>query len=268
MLRPVALPLLCLLCLIGGPGPVLAVPLSPQDGDGVGMSDRGDPLSASLRADVGPKGAASVTLTYRLRIPSGVDTVPVQTVNFLGAEVEGLAARVEGEPATLRRRTTDPRLVRAVVDVPVPHEAGDTVRVELSYQVAKALRTDGENFDVVIPVVLVDWQPSSAPPDMFDASLLLPPEFSATKVFPTVPRETVDEGGARKLSLSLQVAPSMLRVGGVVGESVFLTRGRIVDLAVAALLAGLLALGVYRWRLTLEDDRDGAEAAGRGGGRG
>lgn len=235
-----------------------AVPLPQQEGQG--GTSRGELLSASLRADVERRGAAAVRVSYRLRVPPEAGSVPVEAVNFLGAEIREVSVRVDGEPAAFRRRSSDPRLLRGAVYLPRPSSGEDTLQVELAYRVSSALRGGRESFDLVLPVALVEWQPSSAPPGMFSAAVSMPSDFTVTKVFPTVARDIEDDGGERRLRLSLQVAPSLVRVSGVVGEAAFLTRGRIVDLAVGGLLLGLLALGVYRWRRTAGD----GDGAGRG----
>lgn len=245
----------------------------------------GEPLAVVFEADVEPAdGTARVSLAYRLHVDAGVDRIPLLGLHFLGARIKSLEASMDGielDPESAREgpestgRVADPDLAPAApivgdwvrsggaggndsplysghLPLPEPVRSDGERELILTYEVAGALRADGDAFDLVVPVLIVDWRPTTAPPDMFRARVSLPEAFNIAAAFPTV-RRTVEAGdGTRVESFRLQVTPSVVRFRGTVGDQSFLTLGLLVDLVVGLFLLGLVAYGTVRWRRSLD----------------
>lgn len=217
----------------------------------------GEPLAVAFEAEVGPAdGTTRATVTYRLRLNAGAERIPLLGLHFLGARIEGLEASMDGTALGLeaaREQVDGSPLFSGHLRLPEPVTSTGERELTLSYDVADALRSDGGAFDLVVPVVIVDWPPTTAPPDMFSARLSLPEELSISAAFPTVRRSSEVRDGTRVESFRLQVAPSVVRLRGSVGDAPLLTLGRLVDLTVGLFLLGLVAYGTVRWRQSLAE---------------
>lgn len=240
----------------------------------------GEPLGVRFRSVVTPADeTVRATVTYRLSLDRGTERIPLIGLHFLGARVEGLEASLDGERLELEGRErageipvitvrdlpgTDPpdggrdgprsvgtresALFAGDLRLPRAVEGTGEHELTLTYDVVDALRSRGNDFDLVVPVIIVDWPPTTAPPDMFRARIEMPSDFSVAAAFPTVDRVSEERDGTRLESFQLQVTPSVLRFRGSVGEAPLFTRGRLVDLGVGLFLLGLVAYGMVRWR--------------------
>lgn len=218
----------------------------------------GEPLGVDFEAVVAPAdGAVRATVTYRLHINAGAERVPLLGLHFLGARIEGLEASLDGRALDLEAASDQADgspLFSGHLRLPEPVASAGERELILSYDIVDALRVDRGTFDLIVPVLIVDWPPTTAPPDMFGARLSLPEELSISAAFPTVPRSSEVRDGTRVESFGLQVTPSVVRLRGSVGDAPLLTLGRLVDLGVGLFLLGLVAYGTVRWRRSLGED--------------
>lgn len=258
-----------------GPGPTAGLVLAaaallcvpgglPADQGAGGEATPGRVLGVRVEARVaeaGPEVAPTeVDIRYRLVADDRIRDVPLQGLAFFGASPSDVRASVGGAPAASEVDAGRAPLVTGAVRLPDPAEPGDTLELELSYRLPAALPTEGGSFDVVLPLLYVDWRPEGAPDDMLQATIVLPSDYSIQESFPTVPREMVDAGATRRYRLGLQAVPSMIRFRGHEGEPPLLTFGRLVDLGV---VAGLSLLGLWGWRV-LRRERARARTADSG----
>jgi hypothetical protein len=202
-----------------------------------------------------------VQLRYRLVTDAPVREIPIRGMAYFGADPAEVQAMVGGTRSRPEMDAGRAPLVTGVVRLPGGTGAGDTLELELSYLLPAAIPAEGGGFDIVLPLLYVDWPPAGAPAGMLEAAIVLPAEYSIQESFPTVPREITTEGGSRRYDLRLQAVPSMIRFRGHEGDPPLLTFGRLVDLGVIALLAVLAGLG---WR-ALRRERARAEAEEGGG---
>lgn len=247
----------------------------------------GEPLSVYFAAEVIGKKDARATVTYHIRIEAGIEEIPLLGLHFLGARVGPLEASLDGAPLTLHRvgetsdsprssapvvsGTTEPDarrsgrepsangaspLYSAVLRLPEPVAEAGVRRLRISYTISDALRLDGNAFDLVFPILILNWPPTMAPPDMFRARLSLPHDLNIASAFPTVSRTSEVFDGRRVESFQLQVTPSVVRFRGFAGRMPFLTHGLMVDLGVALVLMGLLAYGTVRWHRSVGGEAD------------
>ncbi len=197
------------------------------------------------------RSASRVRLLYRLLPAPGTDTVPLRGLAFFGNRPEALEASLAGR-STAPVGLGSPRdgLLRATLPLPPDAAAGDTIDLTLAYRIDRAIPEDAREFDLVLPVLYVDWRPLGAPEDMFVASVTIPSDYSVVETFPTVPKEVTTAGGERTYDFRVQVVPSMVRFRGHVGEPPLLTFARKVDLGVVLVL--MAAGGFGWWGLTRE----------------
>lgn len=245
---------------------LLLAPAGPLSAQGAGEeATPGRVLGARLEATVpaaGP-GAAStgVEIRYRVVADSAVRRIPLRGMAFFGATPAEVRATVGGEPAPAELDVEREPLLAGDVRLPGRTAPGDTLEVEVSYRLPAAIPAAGGSFDVVLPLLYVDWRPAGAPEDMLEATIALPAAYSIQEAFPTVPREITTEAGTRRYGLRLQTVPSMIRFRGHEGDPPLLTFSRLVDLGVVLLLVVAGALG---WR-ALRRERARAAAADPGG---
>lgn len=188
-----------------------------------------------------------IELRYRLAATEEVGRVPVRGIAYLGVTPADVRATVDGVPARVRLEPARGALLSGAVELERPLAAGDTADLVLTYRVGSAIPASERTFDVVLPLLFVDWRPAGAPEDMLRATVSIPAGYSADEVFPTVPREVTTVDDARRYSFRLQAIPSLVRLRGHAGEPPFLTFSRLVDLGVLALL--MLAGGLGWWAL-------------------
>lgn len=222
-------------------------------------------LGARLEARVpGPSSggeATGVEIRYRVVADRTVDRIPIRGLAFFGLTPSGLRASVEGEEARSTLATDRAPVLSGEVELPRTADAGDTLDLSLAYRLPHVIPGTGGGFDVVLPVLFVDWKPAGAPEDLLRASLELPDEYAVQEAFPTVPREITVREGVRRYEFQLQTVPSLIRFRGAAGDPPFFTFSRLVDLGV------LLALGIgaaFGWR-ALQRQRARAEAEERAG---
>lgn len=213
-------------------------------------------VDVRFEARIGAAGAdglsaSRVRLVYRLLPAPGSETVPLKVLAFFGNRPEELEASLDGRtPAPVALESPRDGLLRAGVPLPAGAAGGETITLTLSYRVDRAIPEEARDFDLVLPILYVDWRPLGAPEDMFVASVTIPSDYSVVETFPTVPKQVTAAGGERTYDFRVQVVPSMVRFRGHVGEPPLLTFARKVDLGVVFVL--LVAGGFGWWGLTRE----------------
>lgn len=202
-----------------------------------------------------------VSVRYRLAIDTRVREIPLRGLAFFGAAPRDVRATIGGESGPLDLDDRREPLLTGQVDLPASRGSGDTLELELSYRLTAAIPAAGQSFDLVLPVLYVDWPPAGAPADMLQARIVLPADYSIQESFPTVPREISTRGGQRRYDLDLQTVPSMIRFRGHAGDPPLLTFSRLVDLGVVAILALAAALG---WAALRRERARASREAGAG----
>lgn len=244
---------------------VPAVPASLA-GQGTGTEVMpGRVLSARLHAAVPESGTAGapteVELSYRLVADSAVRKVPLRGLAFFGLTPADLRASVGGAGVASELDVQRPPLLTGTVRLPARAAPGDTLELAISYRLPTAIPAEAGDFDVVLPLIYVDWRPAGAPEGMLQATITLPAKYSIQESFPTVPRHIDTAGGFRRYDLELQTVPSMIRFRGHEGDPPLLTFSRMVDLGVILLLAVAAGLG---WKaLRRERAREDARTRSR-----
>lgn len=215
-----------------------------------GATDASTPgrvLDARVHAEIAESGqddaATEVDIRYRLVADTAVRGIPLRGLAFFGAAPRQVRASTGEGPTRVDLDATREPLLTGSVDLAVPADAGDTLELDVSYRLPATIPAAGESFDLVLPLLYVDWRPAGAPADMLEATIVLPAEYSIQESFPTVPREITTEAGQRRYDLELQTVPSMIRFRGHAGDPPLLTFSRLVDLGVVALLALAAAIG-------------------------
>lgn len=230
--------------------------LAPASLDGQEAPPEPRVVDVRFEARIGAAGAygrsaSRVRLVYRLLPAPGTDTVPLRGLAFFGNRPEELEASLAGRsPAPVALESPRDGLLRATLPLPPDAARGDTIDLTLAYRLDRAIPEDAREFDLVLPVLYVDWRPLGAPEDMFVASVTIPSDYSVVETFPTVPKQVTAAGGERTYDFRVQVVPSMVRFRGHVGEPPLLTFARKVDLGVVLVL--MVAGGFGWWGLTRE----------------
>lgn len=234
------------LLLVAGAGPLTAQEAAEQEPEPPSLV-----LGVELEARIGSAGPGSgaptrVRVRYRLAPATGVGMVPLKGLGFFGARPAAVGVRF-GDGPTRSVALQNPRgdLLSATPAIPGVPAAGDTLSLLLTYELEQAISPDARAFDLVLPVIYVDWPPAGAPEDMFAARVTIPADYTVVEAFPTVPKEVTVDGDRRSYTFGVQVVPSMVRFRGHVGEAPLLTFARKVDLAVVLIL---LVAGGLGWR--------------------
>lgn len=194
----------------------------------------------------------SVSLRFRVRLGPGAESIPLLWLGYRGTQVEGLRATTVSDRAGAGREldiVMDPSRARFGTLLLPPTPGTDPVfAFELTYQVVQESVQSGAGFDLVLPVLMVDWDPEDSREELFTAELSLPASYGVVEMFPTVPVEVQEAEAANLHILSLPVVPSFVRLRGREGDRPFLTFGRLVDLGVGLVLFFLAAFGWRRMR--------------------
>lgn len=236
------------LALLATPGPCPA-----QSSEAAGPAVR----TLRLQVEAGAGGSPPrLELDYRLRVPPEVGEIPLRGLAFGGTEIAGVEAWVDGSPVEVRLRP-DGRLLTAAT-VPLPEARGEgrgagrgsggpaERSLRLAYRVEDARGpSGGASFDLRLPVLRVDWEPTSSEEGTFAAEMRLPLDARVTERLPTVPMTRSAAGSEAVYRFTLPAVPSVLRFRGRTGPAPALTLGRWVDLAVLAVLA---LVGLLGWR--------------------
>lgn len=203
--------------------------------------------------------STEVTIRYRLVADTTVRRVPVKGMAFFEVTPADVRAQAGGQRAPIGLEVKRGPLLAGGVDLPTALAPGDSLKLILTYRLPAAIPTTGGRFDVVLPLLFVDWKPAGAPEGLLEAAIELPAKYSIQESFPTVPRTITTQRGVRRYDLQLQAVPSLIRFRGHAGEPPFFTFSRLVDLGVLALLG---VVGAWGW-LALRRQRARAEAERR-----
>ncbi|MFC1660444.1 hypothetical protein ACFL3S_03110 [Gemmatimonadota bacterium] len=205
----------------------------------------GADMTARVEADGSP---SSVSLRYRVRLGSTTDSIPLLWIGYRGTSVENVSAETGQPPVELELELAQGPSGRrsGILRLPRSGAAGPVFTFDLNYQVVQDRDGPDGSFDLILPVLMVDWTPEDSREELFTAELALPPSYAIVEMFPTVPRELRAEEGLHWHALSLPVVPSFFRLRGREGPRHFLTFGRMVDLSVVLFI---LALAVFGWRM-------------------
>lgn len=198
----------------------------------------------TVRVEVVEDAAARVTATYAIRM-SAADTLELSAVRFFGLGM----ARLEVSSAGMSIAVSEPgRAGALVVRVPLPRGSS---ALEVVYTVPAAGHVRGGAVDLRVPLLLPRAVPASSTTDFFRVELAGSPGSHVVESFPTVP----DAGSATGAlhTMTLPVAPGLLRWRITTGEAPRLTFAGAVDAGVAALLLILAVLGIRVLRRPVED---------------
>lgn len=231
-----------------------------QTGGGEGSGRPSDPdvilTSVQFRAEVdGTSGTASVRTSHEMRMASGARTIEFRAVAFGDRKVQRLRARLGSDTLSITSATTGGGRDRAAVVVgrvglPDSVPEGDSVRIDVIYEVEGALRRRDGDVDVQIPVLLANGSVEESRGDFFVGRVRLPRNLDMRERFPTVAWEKEQLRSATNYSFRIPSAPSLVRFRGRVGAGSWFTLARALDIAVIAFLLGLLPLGWWITRRT------------------
>lgn len=239
---------------------VVLSPSTLQAQEATGQETAGRVLAARFSARIPEAGSerrpTTVEIEYRVVADRDVDRVPIKGLTFFDVTPNELRASVEGIEATSHLGRERGALFVGAVELPETVPAGDSLELTLSYQIPTAIPEAEGGFDIVLPILFVDWKPAGAPEDMLQVSIHLPSEYSVQEAFPTVPKEISTREGTRQYDFQLQTVPSLIRLRGEAGAPSFLTFSRLVDLGVVLLLGIIAAFG---WQ-ALRRERNRASA--------
>lgn len=189
---------------------------------------------ARLSVDLtGPDSIISVRVRYELSMLPSVREIPLRALAFAGATFRNVIARVDDrEIRILLRRSSGSPLVSGVV----PLEVNElTSSLDLEYEVVERVFR-GDDFDISVPVLLVDWPLEGTRPGLFIATTRMPVDYALVEVFPTVPLRHSEQAAVREYELEMQVVPSLVRFRGRLGTPPVVTFARTVDLAAIAVI--------------------------------
>ena len=239
-----------------GFGAIGALAVLAVAGRAASQEEVGPALHSALLVADATEADARVTITYSLRVPAGVERVPL---TVLSPEPTALAALTVRPHARVRSSElpASPTAQRSGALELEPSRQTEDLEIALSYTVTAATTADGDRSRVILPVVAVDWPPAQALPGTFRARVQLPLDMVAYEAFPTpsdgLAREGTDPGPTE---LELSVLPAYVSVRARRGGAPALSVPGVADAAVVVLL---LVLGFWGWR-TLQSSLAGREA--------
>ena len=196
--------------------------------------------SARLYADLSPDdGGAEVRVEYVLDV-RGTPELRFELLGFgsasadafwIGGERTGTRIELDAETGSMRAANFTLSLA----------ETSEPYHLVAHYWIAEAVRLDGPEVRMRIPVLSISFPPADGVRDLFRAELRLPPAWSVTEGFPTG-LEANDDG---VYAVTLPVVPSLVSARGR-------TDGRwrpgmplVIDLLTAA---ALLVFSFVGWR--------------------
>lgn len=238
--------LLSVVVLVSDPGPGVGVEGLEAQEETTTVAPRvlGARFEATIPEAVdGEAARTSIEVRYRVSPGGTLDSIPLTGIEFSGTRLRRLEAEIGGEtvPVTLDRSRAP--AIGGFVHLRSPSPSDDTLAVTLTYELDRAIPGSSRQFDLVLPLLLVDWTPAGAPDDMLRARVSIPASYSVQESFPTVPKEMQLSGDLRRYDFRLQVIPTMIRFRGHVGDPPVLSFSRLVDLGVLLLLIVAGALG-------------------------
>lgn len=198
----------------------------------------------TVRVEALEEAGARVTATYAIRM-SAADTMELSAVRFFGLGIADLAVSSDG--GVIGAAEGGPS---GALSVRVPLPEGSTA-LEVVYTVPSAGRASGRAVDLRVPLLLPRAVPASSTTDFFRVELTGSPGSHVVESFPTVPDAGSMTGALH--TMTLPVAPGLLRWRITTGEAPRVTFAGAVDAGVVALLLILAVLGVRVLRRPVED---------------
>lgn len=204
-------------------------------------------VSAHLIAEVPDDHSdIQVRIQYEVVLAETTQTIPLRGLSFLGTTPRAPAAFADTVALPLHLDTSEAPLLAGATALPTTLRRAGTFAFTLEYALPRS--PEAHAFDISLPILFVDWLPTGAPQDFFQAEITLPSTYSLTEAFPTVLNREVADGGQTRYQFSLQVLPSMVRLRGYVGRAPLLTTARAIDLGVLALLVIVALISWRRFR--------------------
>lgn len=204
-------------------------------------AQEGRVVSATVTADAGSTGPASVSMTYELDIDSGIDRVPFTVLVFAPTRVDAITAVLAQESLQVSLTDTGPLRLAGEIHLPGPAPASELIAMRIGYRVDEAVRATEAEVRVVLPVVAVDWPPAEALPGVFTADITLPEGMTAREVFPTTAGSGAEDGVARA---SLQVVPAVVQVRARPEGNAAFSLPQALELLVLTIIVGLGVAGL------------------------
>ncbi|HEX7051817.1 MAG TPA: hypothetical protein VF188_16545 [Longimicrobiales bacterium] len=206
-------------------------------------------LGAAMSAEIAPRArTAVVTVRYRLVADGEAAEIRLRGLEFFGTELDDISASVHGNRAPFRFERKAAPAVAGTISIPPGCRGEDELEITLRYTVRQAIGLEGRRFDAVLPLLVPEAEPPAAREGFFTSETRMPAEYTVTESFPTVPRTTAVEGETKRVSLTLQVMPAMVRWRGTSGPPPLLTFGRSLSLGVAGVILILVLMGYGRLR--------------------
>ena len=196
--------------------------------------------SARLYADLNSDdGGAEIRIEYVLDV-RGTPELQFELLGFGSASADGFwlgeertGTRIELDPQTGSMRTATFTLTLA--------DTSEPYRLVAQYWIAESVQLDGVDVLLRIPVLSIALPPDDGVPDLFQAELRLPPDWSISEGFPTG-FEASEEG---VYTVSLPVVPSMVSARGRTDGTWRPGLPLLIDMLTVGVL---LAFGLVGWR--------------------
>ncbi len=201
-------------------------------------------LTANIDSNL-DQAVTEVELNYNLKMEADTEAIPLTGLAFADTRIKDMKASIAGLDLPVKLDQSNPPGFSGSITLPADEVFSDEVNLILTYQVENSLTSENNSFVMEAPLLVVKWKPNRSAPGVFTAYIDVPGEVAVEELFPSTTRTVEVKNNVTSISMGLQTVPSLVRLSGRVGESVFLTYGRKVDLIVILILLISGYLGWY-----------------------
>lgn len=192
-------------------------------------------LKASIESTLSDH-IAEVTLDYSLEIKENTKYIPLSALIFSNTTIESLEASSNGIHCPVTLDQSNATSISGFINLPESLEMGEEMTLVINYCVPGSVYLHENNFELMVPIVVVDWKPERAIINVFEATINVPDKVFVEEHFPSTPITSEFNENIMTMSLQLQAIPSLIRVKGKIGEPTYFTFTRKVDLTILFIL--------------------------------
>ena len=173
---------------------------------------------ARLKAIVDePSQQIDVSIAYELHKTPGLTHISLTGIKAFNTQIQDINAFFDSDKVKVHSQV-DPLVVKGKFELPPALAQDSIVSFVLSYTLLQALKQEGQEVDIQIPLLWIKNSYLDSKKTLFNAHLVVPEAHYINESFPGTSRPCYSNSDTRHYCVNLQALPTFIRFRGTIGQ--------------------------------------------------